>query len=141
MVNPSRKLNVALFGTMKTLWRVQAKHRLRALGHESLDNTNTRWLTARTAEEIEPLLKQDHDLMAAADVVIWHHDRGTPGSTARFELGYLTPVGPPVIVHVARGVSSRNYMKALTRLYPRLHWAESWRDVYELLQKLAAAQE
>ena len=129
---------VSLFGTMATAWREPVKEWLIAQGHIPVDNTDERWLTAKTAEEIAPLLQLDHDLMDGSNIVLWHHDAGSPGNTARIEIGFLVLFGRPVIVHVEPGVVSREYMRALCLLYPKaLHWAETMEDAMRLIRRLA----
>lgn len=131
---------VALFGTMLTNWREGVASHLRANGHVPVDNTDPRWPDAATAEEILPLLRQDHEFMRTADIVLWHHDAGTPGDTARFELGIPALFGRWTVVHVDPGTPSREYMRALCLLYPsRLHWADSMEDALTFIQRLAEA--
>ncbi len=130
---------VALFGTMQTNWRYGLAVHLRANGHEPVDNADARWPDAKTAEEINPLLAQDHGFMKSADIAFWHHDADTAGDTARIELGMLAILGRPTVVHVDHGVTSREYMRALCIHFPTLHWAETAEDVRALIQRLSEA--
>lgn len=141
--DPPRKpasRRVALFGTMATEWRKRMKDALTAQGFTVLDNTNPQWQNAHTAEEITPLLAEDHRLMDRANLVIWHHDKDTAGDTACIELGMLVLYDRPVIVHVDEDVASREYMRALTLLHPTwLHWVETLDDALGLVPELLKA--
>ncbi|MBP7134649.1 hypothetical protein KBA73_05525 [Patescibacteria group bacterium] len=131
-------VRVSLFGTMATAWREPVRAQLLERGFVPIDNTDERWNAAETAEAIAPLLKQDHNFMRDSDIVLWHHDSGTPGNTARIELGFLTLFGRPTVVHVEPEVVSRKYMRALCLLYPKtLHWAETMDDALEIVARLA----
>lgn len=133
---------ISLFGTMATDWRVAAKARLIEMGYEPTDNTDERWPTAETAEQILPLLRQDHEIMLDCDLILWHHDSGTPGNTARFELPMPLFLQRQTIVHVEPGVVSREYMHALCNLYPQcFHWAETLEDAYRMIPDILASRQ
>ncbi len=132
-----QKRNVALFGTMATRWRELLTPSIRRCGYDVIDNMDVRWLSATTAEEILPLLEQDLSLMRTADVILWHHDGDSHGHTARIELGILSRLGIPILVHVDPGVSSREYMRALTIVFrERMHWMETVDDIVVTLRDL-----
>ncbi len=114
---------VALLGTMATEWRKNAREVVVASGCEVLDNTDERWASANSAEEIAPLLANDLRQMRSADVVLWHHDSHTEGRTARIELGFLAGASIVTIVHAeVEGVASLAYIEALCSLHATLHW-------------------
>jgi hypothetical protein len=137
----SKQFSVALFGTMLTGWRVGVREQLLERGFTPIDNTDPRWEVAETAEDIRPLLEQDHRLMAEADAVLWHHDAGAPGATARFEPGAAQVLGRPTVMHVEPGVVKREYMRALCLQYPtQFYWAETWEAVFATLERIAASR-
>jgi hypothetical protein len=125
----SSEKKVALLGTMDTPWREMVVDRLRDQ-FLILDNRDSRWDEATTAEEMEELVAKDLMMMYAADVVLWHHDAEVLGHTARIELGYLACLadhqGRDSVIHVEEPVFKREYMRALAMHHPRMHWADSW---------------
>lgn len=132
------KKRVALFGTMKTDWRTSVKAQLESNGFIVLDNTDPRWHSAETAEQIKPLLAQDLTFMQDADAVLWHHDADTEGRTARIELGLLPAQNRPAIIHVDTAVPSREYMRAFVELHPQtLQWANTLEEAVILINALS----
>lgn len=128
-------LHIALLGTMSTSWRTDVAQRLRELGCVVHDNTNSAWTTAVTAEQILPLLAEDMQIVRLVDMILWFHAAGTPGNTARIELGYLGACGHKVVVCVEPGVTSRPYMEAYARLC-LMHWVESFEEAYRIIETM-----
>ncbi len=79
-------------------------------------------------------------MMSAASVVLLHHD-GPPamGATARVELGYLSALGVPTVVHVDLGTAGRPYMEALVAAHPAMRWCETLTESVEVAAALARA--
>ncbi len=133
-----RRLLVALLGTMNTNWREGVVRELEANGHTALDNTDPRWLLAKTPKEIAPLIVQDREIMRRADIVIWHCDKDALARTARIELGVLESLCNPVILHVEHGSDpSESYMRAEAEVFPHMHMVETLDEAVSLVQKFS----
>lgn len=137
------RTRIALVGTMATPWRSNIAPHLEAVGLAVVMNTDARWLNATTALKKRPLLEQDLRIMRDADLILWHYD-AAGGRTAGIELGILTQIGPPVIVHIDQDAHRefRAYVHALTMLFPKtLHWVETFDEAVDLAEIMTAPEE
>jgi len=128
MTRPShpRGTYVALYGSLGAEWRHRAKVLLDAARVPWHDPTDARWegITRENGDAhqglINQLVAEEHEALLGASCVVFHLAGNTPSLAARFELGMLAGRGLETFVHVEPDAEGRNYVWAVTTLYPHL---------------------
>lgn len=130
---------VAFMGTMDTDWRDDTFEFLRTWC-TVLDNRDPRWKRAKTAEDMAPLVAQDYRMMAEADIVFLHIDRGANAWTARAEFGYALCLSEHmkkrVVVSVEPDIKRREYFRAAAMNCRNMIWTDCLDQGLETLRKL-----
>jgi hypothetical protein len=121
---PTKKITVALFGDVTTDWRESVNETLVGYGFNVVDDNDPEWKTAKTPEEILPLIEEWKRLLNVADIILWHANGGV---IPILELCYLALLDKPAIVHVDQDARKRAHIWAIVLAdQPEdgtLHWA------------------